>query len=117
MTHHSEEHRDPRMNDCIDNCTHCHAICLETISHCLSKGGTHAAQEHISLLSACADICATSADTMLRNASVHSVTCASCAEICRRCAEACESFGDDAEMKRCAEMCRRCADSCESMAA
>lgn len=116
MTHHSAEHRDPGMNDCIDNCTQCHAICLETINYCLGKGGKHAAQEHISLLAACADICATSADTMLRGAAVHTVTCGACAEICRQCADACERMGDDAEMERCAEMCRRCADSCAAMA-
>lgn len=116
MPHHNAEHRDPAMNKCIDNCTQCHAICLETINYCLSKGGKHSAPEHISLLAACADICATSADTMLRGASAHTVTCGACAEICRQCAEACERMGDDAEMKRCAEMCRRCADSCATMA-
>lgn len=104
------------MNDCIDHCTQCHAVCLETINHCLSQGGKHASPEHISLLAACADICATSADTMLRGAPVRGIVCGACADICTQCAEACESMGDDAEMKRCAEMCRRCADSCRSMA-
>lgn len=116
MTHHNAEHRDPAMNDCIENCTQCHAICLETINYCLSQGGTHAAPEHISLLAACADICATSADTMLRGASVHTVTCSACAEICRQCAAACEAMGDDAQMQRCADICRRCSESCDAMA-
>ena len=71
MTHHSEDHRSQAMNECIDNCTQCHAICLETINYCLGKGGAHAAPEHIALLATCADICATSADAMLRGASVH----------------------------------------------
>lgn len=116
MNHHTAEHRDPTINDCIDNCTQCHAVCLETINHCLSQGGKHAAPEHIALLAACARICATSADTMLSGASVHAIVCRACAEICTKCAEACESMADDAQMQRCAEMCRRCAESCRGMA-
>ncbi len=116
MTHHSAAHRPQAMNECIDNCTQCHAICLETISYCLGQGGKHAEPAHIAMLAACADICATSAAAMLRGAEVHRVICGACAEVCRRCAEACEAF-DDAEMARCAEVCRRCADSCAAMAA
>ena len=117
MTHHSAAHRSPALNDCIDNCTQCHAICLETISYCLGKGGSHATLDHIALLATCADICATSADTMLRGAAVHTVTCGACAEVCRQCAAACEAMGDDPEMKRCTDACRRCAESCAAMAA
>ena len=98
MTHHSAEHRTQAMNECIDNCTQCQAICLETINYCLTKGGEHAAPRHIALLASCADICG------------------ACAEVCRQCARDCEAMGD-AEMKRCAEICRRCAESCAAMAA
>ena len=117
MTHHTAEHRNADMNACIDNCTQCHAICLETINYCLGMGGRHAESAHMSLMAACADICATSADTMLRGSDVHTVTCGACAEICQRCAASCEAMGDFAEMKRCADMCRRCAESCAAMAA
>lgn len=116
MTHHTAEHRTSAMNSCIDNCTRCHATCLETLNYCLSKGGVHVAPDHISLLSACADICGTSAATMLRGATVSSVVCSACAEVCRQCAASCEAMGVDAEMKRCAEVCRRCAESCTAMA-
>ena len=108
MTHHSAAHRPQAMNECIDNCTQCHAICLETINYCLTKGGVHAAPEHIALLATCADTCATSADAMLRGASVHDVVCGACAEICRQCADACDAMNDP-EMTRCAEVWRRCA--------
>ena len=117
MTHHTAAHRPQAMNDCIDNCTQCHAICLETINYCLTKGGKHADPQHIALMAVCADICATSADAMLRGSQVHSVICGACAEVCRRCAESCASMGDDAEMQRCVDICRRCADSCQRMAA
>src|SRR3546814_6220722 len=78
------------MQACIDACTECHAVCLETMNYCLSQGGQHAAPEHIALLSACADICATSADAMLTGASVSPVICGTCAEVCRKCAQSCE---------------------------
>lgn len=115
MTHHVA-HRPPGMNECIDHCLRCHAVCLETVEYCLTQGGEHASQHPIALLSTCADICSTSADAMLRGADVHSVVCGACAEVCRQCAVACERMGDDAEMKRCAEFCRRCAESCAVMA-
>jgi hypothetical protein len=105
------------MRDCIQNCQECHAICMETVQHCLQMGGKHAEADHIRLLLDCAQICATSADFMLRGSPLHSKTCGVCAEICRLCAESCERIGkDDATMKKCAEMCRKCADSCQRMA-
>jgi hypothetical protein len=113
MTHmHSAE-----MQQCIDNCMQCHAVCTETISHCLQKGGKHAEAKHIRLLADCAQICATSADFMLRGSDLHALTCGVCAEVCARCAEECERMADDAAMQRCAEECRRCAESCRRMAA
>jgi len=114
--HHTAEHRSAAMNECIDNCTQCHQICIETASYCLSMGGKHAAADHIGLLQACADICTTCADTMLRGVAVSPAVCGACAEVCAACATSCEQFGDDAAMKRCAEACRRCEKSCRAMA-
>ena len=104
------------MQKCIDNCTRCHAICVETATHALQKGGRHAEENHMRLLMDCAQICATSADFMLRGSDLHTHTCGVCAEICARCAEACERMADDDMMRRCAEECRRCAESCRHMA-
>jgi hypothetical protein len=106
------------MRECINNCTNCHNICMETVMHCLQLGGEHAQAAHIRLLLDCAEICATSANFMLRGSDLHAQTCAVCAEVCERCADECERIGpDDEMMTRCAEMCRRCADSCHRMAA
>lgn len=105
------------MQECIDSCTRCHAICVETMTHCLKKGGKHADPAHIKLLADCAQICATSADFMLRGSDLHGRTCAVCAEVCERCAKSCERMADDEMMKACAEECRRCAESCRRMAA
>lgn len=107
--------RTGEMQECIDNCTRCHAICVETLDHCLQKGGRHAEAGHIRLLADCAQICATSADFMLRGSDLHGRTCGVCAEACERCAESCERLADDDMMRRCAEECRRCAESCRKM--
>ena len=106
------------MRECINNCTNCHNICMETIAHCLQMGGKHAEAAHIRLLMDCAEMCATSANFMLRGSDFHTRICGICAEVCERCAEDCERVDpNDDQMRRCAEMCRRCADSCRQMAA
>ena len=104
------------MQRCIQACTNCHAVCLETVTHCLEVGGQHAEVAHIRLLLDCANICQTSADFMLRGSELHGRICAVCAEVCERCAQACERMGDDAQMQTCAQACRSCAESCRHMA-
>src|SRR3546814_5872400 len=79
--------KEIEMGHCIRNCTDCHTACLETVSYCLERGGEHAEAAHLNLLLVCADICRVSADTMLRGADVHGVTCGACAEICERRSE------------------------------
>lgn len=107
---------NPEMRDCIQECQSCHAVCLETISHCLRMGGKHSEPDHIRLMQDCAEICQTSANFMLRGSHLHAMTCGVCAEVCEQCAQDCERVGDDEMMRRCAEACRRCAESCRRMA-
>lgn len=111
MTHISSD-----MRQCIDECSTCHQVCLSVIPHCLEKGGMHASPDHIRVLADCAQICATSADFMLRGSSQHHETCRVCAEVCDACAQGCDRMADDDEMRRCADTCRRCAESCRRMA-
>ena len=103
------------MDECIEECMSCHAVCLDTINHCLQMGGEHAAPGHITLLMDCAQICQTSADFMLRMSELHGLTCGVCADVCERCAADCERFADDEVMMECAESCRSCAESCREM--
>jgi hypothetical protein len=117
MTHqHQMSHTSAEMQECIDNCTACHAVCLSTMQHCIQMGGAHVEPAHLALMQDCAQICATSADFMLRGSEFHRHTCGVCAEICARCADDCAKFGDDTMMQQCAEACRRCAESCRQMA-
>ena len=117
MSSHASHQAGGGMEECIANCTECHRVCLETVRHCLQKGGEHAAPAHITLLLDCAQICQTSADFMIRRSELHTLTCGACAEICARCADECERMAEgDEAMARCAEVCRRCAESCRRMA-
>jgi len=109
-------HSDDDMKKCAQLCQDCHAMCTETIRHCLKIGGRHAAAEHIGLLMDCAQLCETTAQYLLRGSSLHERICALCADVCRQCAENCVQLtGDDQIVKQCAELCRRCAGSCERM--
>ena len=108
---------DPAMHECIHNCSDCHDICLQTIGHCLSKGGMHAEASHIRTLMDCVQACEASRDFMLRGSPMHHLVCGTCAEACRACAESCDAMADDETMRRCAETCRRCEASCRRMAA
>jgi hypothetical protein len=107
-------HLSDDMRSCIEACLACHQTCVETVTHCLQRGGKHAEAQHVRLLLDCAQICATSADFMSRGSPLHQRTCAVCAEICDQCAKACEAMGE-ASMTACAEACRRCAESCRRM--
>lgn len=117
MAHTSAAHNITKdMQDCIDECTRCHAICLSTVRHCLEAGGAHAEAEHIIALLECAEACRVSADAMLIGSPRHGRVCALCAEACRVCEESCRRLADDPAMKRCADACRACAESCDRMA-
>jgi hypothetical protein len=118
MAHHlTPEHITPEMEECIVRCTECHNTCLETVTHCLTIGGEHAAVEHIRLLLDCVSVCAASRDFMLRGSDFHPRICGVCADVCQRYADWSEGIpGLDEQMRACADECRRCADSCRAMA-
>ena len=110
-------HTDDEMQKCIQLCRDCHAICTQTIGHCLKLGGRHAAPDHIRLFVDCAQMCATAADYMVRESPFHDRICRVCSDLCKQCGKDCEQeAGDDKLVKQCIEMCRKCADSCERMA-
>ena len=110
-------HTDEEMKKCIQLCRDCHAICTQTIAHCLKLGGRHATLDHIRLMVDCAQMCATSADYMVRESPFHDRICRLCSELCKECGKDCQQVaGDDQMVKECIEMCRKCAASCERMA-
>ena len=109
------QHLSDTMQDCIEKCLDCHAVCLrEAMNHCLEAGGKHVEPRHFRLMITCAEICQTSANFMLSGSELHGATCGVCAQVCDACAESCEAVGD---MEECVAACRACAESCREMAA
>ncbi len=105
------------MQECIDNCSECSNVCLQTISHCLRQGGKTADSKSIQLLAESVEICRASAKFLCLASAHYRETCGLCAEICEECADACESAGGgDEQIKKCAKACRTCAQSCQEMA-
>lgn len=108
---------DEAMEQCIQACLDCHHVCLETVRHRLRRQGREAAgTAHIRMLLDCAELCQTTADFICSESAFHGRLCALCADLLELCAERCEAFGDDPQMRACAEACRRCADFCRSLA-
>ena len=106
---------DEAMKECLEHCQRCHTACLSALAtHCLEVGGKHVEAHHFKLMLDCAQICATSADFLLRKSALHAPVCAACAAICAACAESCEAVGN---MDACVEACRTCAGSCRRMGA
>ena len=103
------------MKDCIDLCLNSHRICIETASYAIKNDAARA--DLVVMLTDCAEVCQTTANSMIRNSSLHDILCQACAEACERCADACAQHADDAQMNNCAQTCRTCAQSCRDMAA
>ena len=109
---------DNRIQEGIGHCSGCHNLCLDTVAHCLDLGGEYASRAHIGLLLDCARICATTGEFLLRGSPFQGQLCAVCADVCQRCAEACEQLGpDDEVMQHCALLARRCTAACRDLAA
>lgn len=102
---------------CAHMCHQCEGACLQSVAHCLDKGGDLASPARISVLLDCVAICAASHDLLYRGSPHHTHTCGACAAICEACAESCERAGaGDARLAKCAEVCHQCAESCREMA-
>jgi hypothetical protein len=104
---HEHELRAPEMQFCVDDCQHCHDICLsEAMSHCVEP-------RHMRLMISCAEMCQTAANFMVMNSPLYAPVCAACAQVCHACAVSCDAVQGMAE---CADQCRKCAESCQRMA-
>jgi len=105
------------MKDCIDLCWASHVMCLETAAGLTVMGASATALQLAAMLSDCAEICQTTANSMIRRSPLHTVLCQACAEACERCARACGQQGSAPSLARCVESCRSCSESCRHMAA
>jgi hypothetical protein len=105
------------MQECIDLCAASHVMCLETANYAADADRSIAPVQLIALLSDCAEICQSTANSMVRKSALHTTLCRACADACDICARECERQSGDRQLALCAATCRRCAASCRQMAA
>ena len=104
------------MEDAISNALECHRICTSCLQHCLSVGGKHADQRHVTLMMECAEICRVAARFMIENSDFAHDICGICARICDACGDSCHDLDSmDPMMMACIVACKNCADSCRNM--
>ncbi len=99
------------MQQCIQDCLNCHAVCMQTAEADKQKGGKHAKKEYIYLLLDCAEMCLTSAHFMQHDSPLFGYTCQAALQVATHCAGECDSMGDT----DCANASRICASSCEQL--
>lgn len=104
------------MQNCIEKCIDCHQACEQLIQYCLEKGEDSAEPHHIRTLQDCTELCAISANLMMRESAFHNRICLLCADVCTACAESCDTYPDDEAMKMCGEICQQCAEACRASA-
>ena len=98
------QHMPREIQQCIENCSECHQLCLATVYHCMELGGKYAMPAQITLLLDCAESCQTNANFLLRNSELQGLTAALCADSCTRCAQACERLANgDRQLLDCAK--------------
>jgi hypothetical protein len=101
---------------CLEQCLACQRVCVETLAAVMARPDDRIDSALLRTLMDCSDICATSAQFLLRRSDLHGATCAACADVCAACARSCEAIAGHDALARCAQTCRRCAASCEEMA-
>jgi hypothetical protein len=114
---HQMTNMENSMEDCIDLCIASHRMCLTTVNYAMKRGGALASPAMLAMLADCAELCQTTANSMLRGSPLHQVLCQACAEACARCADECSHHQADQQMVRCAQTCRTCAEGCRTMGA
>ncbi|QJU58258.1 four-helix bundle copper-binding protein [Sphingomonas sp. AP4-R1] len=114
--HHRMEGMVMSLAECVDECVASHRMCLETAAYVTRRGGALAIAPLIAMLTDCAELCQTTANSMLRESALHRIICGACAEACERCAQECLARGKDEQIERCSATCRRCAAGCRMMA-
>jgi len=104
------------MADCIESCTACEHLCLETLAWCQGKAPPFGERKLLSLLALCADVCAASARAMIGGSDAHVYLCHACAQVCLRCADACGVLPMEQQLRACASACANAARCCADMA-
>lgn len=105
--------------DCAKACDDCARVCEACSAHCL-KLVAEGKREHVETAKTCQDcatVCAAASAITARTGPFSDTICQACADVCKRCGDACEKHASDPMMKQCADECRRCEKACRDMLA
>jgi len=102
---------------CCDACGACAEACNKAFHHSLeqSSAGKPRYAKLAQTVADCAAFCSLSAEMIARHSMMMTLSCRACADACRRCAQECETFDTDLDVKLCTEACQRCEESCRNM--
>ena len=102
---------------CCDACGDCAQACNKAFHHCVEQAAAGKARHArmAQTVADCAAFCALSTEMISRHSMMMVFSCQACGDACRRCAQECESFDTDLDMKLCFEACQRCEESCRNM--
>jgi hypothetical protein len=67
-----DEQTHDDMQECIEECLNCHAVCTMTLQHCIASGGDRTEVNLIGILLDCAELAQVSANFMLRGSPITS---------------------------------------------
>ncbi len=102
--------------ECIDKLLECYKASGLCLKHCLSMGGAHTAESHLSALIECEEMCQTAVDFLVADSPFAYELCDICARVCDSCAESCAKIDEnDLPMKECIKACYECAQACRMM--
>ena len=96
---------------CIEACLECAALCNYCASSCLKEQNVKMMARCIQLDTECSILCYTAAQLMSAGSTRAQEICRLCAQLCRECADECESH-DSEHCRECAKACRHCAEEC-----
>jgi hypothetical protein len=105
--------------DCAKACDDCARICEACGAHC-ARLVADGKKEHLETLKTCQDcatVCSAASCITARMGPFSDAICTACADVCKRCGDACEKHAADPMMKQCADECRRCEKACRDMLA
>ncbi len=115
-------HVNDALAACIESCLDCAQTCTACADACLGESSIATLSQCIRLNLDCAEFCATVARVGSRRTTGNAETLRRlvelCADVCRQCAEECQSHGGHhRHCAICAETCRSCEKACRTAAA
>lgn len=112
-----DPHHAAMLKSCGSVCGECNDACNKGFHHCIGQSarGKMPYAKMAQTLIDCTAFCALSAELISRGSAMMVISCQACADACRRCAQECETFDTDLDMKICLDACKRCEESCRHM--